>query len=57
MAVTQGDMVKTGVRECIKKWNEILARKTNNFELLAGSKDFFAEVMGGLLEVLSTLPG
>ena len=50
-------MVKTGVRDCIKKWNEILARRMNDSEALGGTKDFLGEVMSCLLEILSTLPG
>ena len=57
LAVTQGEAVKTGVRECIKKWNEITTRKTTGLEFTGTNKDFIGEVMRCLLKVLSTLPG
>ena len=56
-AVTQGDLARAGVKECIKKWNEVLARKTTVSVILGGNGDFLGQVMSCLLEVISTLPG
>lgn len=55
-AVTQGDLARAGVKECIKKWNEVLARKTTVSVILGGNGDFLGQVMSCLLEVISTLP-
>ena len=57
LAVTQGELVQAGVRECIKKWNEVLARKAAPSEILGWNKDFVREIMSCLLGILSTLPG
>ena len=57
LAVTQRELVTTGVRECIRNWRGILARKATSTKVLGGDKDFLGEVMSCLLEILSILPG
>ena len=57
LAVTQRELVTTGVRECIRNWSEVLARKVTSFEVIEGNKEFLGKVMSCLLEVLSILPG
>ena len=56
-AVTQGDLARAGVTECIKNWNEVLARKTTVSDIIGGNGDFLGQVMSCLLEVIRTLPG
>ena len=57
LAVTQGDLVGKGVRECIRKWNELLAEKQRVFADFAENKMILGQAISGLLQVLGTLPG
>ncbi|XP_065052491.1 glutathione gamma-glutamylcysteinyltransferase-like isoform X2 [Rhopilema esculentum] len=56
LAVTQGDLVGKGVRECIRKWNELLAEKRGVVADFAENKMILGQAISGLLQVLGTLP-
>ena len=57
LAVTQGERVKEGVKECIRQWDNWLTEKRTGFSDMIESADLLTEVIAHLLEILSSLPG